>query len=282
MSETRQQEARYLQPFGCIGTQFSGCRWELDSFQRHQSLFSSGFPRTSISQRPRLVWWEWQRNPGSSWIETPKNARHTSVIPAQYLVRLPIQTYVKQSRLDSKTCKSPGWAKGWWNPVFWKQKRIWRSSLMHFRQYMVRRAQEPPTVQMELVFWYAKTLSCKDGLNTLMVSLIGHYLSVTAQHSYLRLSALADYALLLSIYSISDNCVRESTLAQWLEHWIFNLEDRVRFPRQAWKFFQLCFIPLLRLSCRKISMMKLSTDYYKWNVIRCLMSSQPSLKQWEQ
>ena len=42
------------------------------------------------------------------------------------------------------------------------------------------------------------------------------------------------------------------SLAQWLEHWIFNLEDRVRFPRQAWKFFQLCSIPLLRLSCRKM------------------------------
>ena len=42
-----------------------------------------------------------------------------------------------------------------------------------------------------------------------------------------------------------------NSLAQWLEHWIFNREDRVRFPWQAWKFFQLCFIPLLRLSCRK-------------------------------
>ena len=29
-------------------------------------------------------------------------------------------------------------------------------------------------------------------------------------------------------------------------------------------------------------MMKLSTDYHRWNVIRCLMSSQPSLKQWKQ
>ena len=28
-----------------------------------------------------------------------------------------------------------------------------------------------------------------------------------------------------------------------------------------------------------LSMMKLSTDYHKWNVIRCLMNSQPSLKQ---
>ena len=27
------------------------------------------------------------------------------------------------------------------------------------------------------------------------------------------------------------------------------------------------------------SSMKLSTDYHRWNVIRCLMNSQPSLKQ---
>ena len=38
--------------------------------------------------------------------------------------------------------------------------------------------------------------------------------NVTAYHSYLRLSALADYAKLVGIYSISDNCVLESTL--WL------------------------------------------------------------------
>ena len=43
--------------------------------------------------------------------ENTKNTKHTSVIPAQYLVRLPIQTYVRQFRLGSETCKSPGWAK---------------------------------------------------------------------------------------------------------------------------------------------------------------------------
>ena len=70
------------------------------------------------------------------------------------------------------------------------------------------RAQEPPhsLVQTELVLWLTKKLSWKDRLNTLMVSLIGHHLS----------------------------------------------------------------------------MIKLSTDYHRWNVIRCLMSSQPSLKQWKQ
>ena len=79
---------------------------------------------------------------------------------------------------------------------------------MHLWQYMVHRAQEPPhsLVQMELVFWLARKVTWKDGLNTLMVTLIGHHLS----------------------------------------------------------------------------MMKLSTDYHRWNVIHCLMSSQPSLKQWKQ
>ena len=71
-------------------------------------VFGNGFPRTSISQTSRLVWWEWQENAGAPWRETQK---HTSLTPAQYLVRLPIQTYVRQSRLGSETCKTPGLAK---------------------------------------------------------------------------------------------------------------------------------------------------------------------------
>ena len=137
-----------------------------------------------------------------------KNTRLTSEIPAQYLARLPIQTYARQFRQDSETCKTPGREKRLMKSSPLQTERTWKSSLMHSRQYMAPRAQEPPhsLVQMELVFWLTKKLSWKDGLNTLMVSLIGHYLS----------------------------------------------------------------------------MMKLSTDYHRWNVIRCLMSSQPSLKQWEQ
>ena len=73
-AETRQQEASirqwYLNLFRCTGTPFRRCRWELDSLQRHRSLFSDGFPRTSILQTPRLVWWVWQRNPGTPWRET--------------------------------------------------------------------------------------------------------------------------------------------------------------------------------------------------------------------
>ena len=37
-----------------------------------------------------------------------KNTRLTSEIPALYLVRLPIQTYARQYRLGSETCKTPG------------------------------------------------------------------------------------------------------------------------------------------------------------------------------
>ena len=74
--------------------------------------FSNGYPRASISQTPRLVRWEWQRNSGTPWRETPKNTRLTSEIPAQYLARLPIQTYARQFRRGSETCKTPGWEKG--------------------------------------------------------------------------------------------------------------------------------------------------------------------------
>ena len=83
-AETRQQEAsirqRSLQSFRCTGTQFRRCRWELDSLQRHRSLFNNGFPKTSISQTPGLVWWEWQRNSGTPWRETPK----TQGLPQKY------------------------------------------------------------------------------------------------------------------------------------------------------------------------------------------------------
>ena len=159
----------YLLPFRCTGTQFIGCSWELDSLQRHPLLFSNGFPKTIISQTPRLVWWEWRRKPGileekhkKKKKKKKKNIRHTAVIPAQYLVRLPIQTYVRQSRLCSETCKTPGWAKRLMILSLLQTERI--CSLMYLRQYMVPRAQEPPhsLVQMELVFWLTKKLSWKD------------------------------------------------------------------------------------------------------------------------
>ena len=89
-----------------------------------------------------------------------KNTRLTSEIPAQYLVRLLIQTYARQYRLGSETCKTSGWAKRLMKSSPLQTEMIWRSSLMHSRQYMVPRAQEPPhsLVQMELVFWLIKKL----------------------------------------------------------------------------------------------------------------------------
>ena len=39
--------------------------------------------------------------------EKPKNTRLTSEMLAQYLARLPIQTYARQFRRGSETCKTP-------------------------------------------------------------------------------------------------------------------------------------------------------------------------------
>ena len=202
-AETRQQEAnirqRSLQPFRCTVTQFRRYRWELDSLQRHRSLCSNGFPRTSISQTPRLVWWEWQRKSGTPWIETPKNTRLTSEIPAQYVARLPIQTYAKQFRRGSETCKTPGW-----------EKRLMES--------LCRQNMEKFFDALKIVY--------------------GPQSSGTTP--------------LLSADGISLLTDKEAILKRWVEHF-----DGV----------------LIRPSVgRHLSMMKLSTDYNRWNVIRCLMS----------
>ena len=56
-----------------------------------------------------------------------------------------------------------------------------------------------------------------DSFFSMKTYVVGTYwkrLGVTTEHSHLRLSTLADYAQLVGIYSISDNCVRETTL--WL------------------------------------------------------------------
>ena len=58
---------------------------------------------------------------------------------------------------------------------------------------------------------------------------------------------------------------RVDSLAQWLEHWIFIREDPGSIPRKDGIFFQLCFIPLLRLSCRKMGARpKLDFIRLKW------------------
>ena len=166
------------------------------------------FPRTSISQTPRLVWWEIQEIQGLLEEKHQKhkaNLRNTSSESSKTAYSNICKSV--QTRLRD-ICKTPGWAKRLMKSSPLQTEKIWRRYLMHSRQYMVPRAQELPhsLVQIELVFWLTKKLSWKDGLNTLMVSLIGHHLST----------------------------------------------------------------------------MTLSTDYHRVNVIRCLMSSQPSLKQWKQ
>ena len=63
-----------------------------------------------------------------------KSTRLTSTIPAQYLVRLPIQTYVRQYILGSETCRTPGWAKRLMKSSPLQTENLWISSLMHSRQ----------------------------------------------------------------------------------------------------------------------------------------------------
>ena len=135
-----------------------------------------------------------------------KNTTLTSEIPAQYLVRLPIQTYARQYRLGSETCKTPGWAKMLMKSSPSQTESIWRSSLILWIYGHQSSGTTPLLSADGTSLLTDKKLSWKDGLNTLMVSLIGHHLS----------------------------------------------------------------------------MMTLSTDYHRWNVIRCLMSSKSSLKQWKQ
>ena len=74
------------------------------------------------------------------------------------------KTYNKSSRrINHKATKTPGWEKRLMKSSSLQTERTWKSSLMHSRQYMVPRAQEPPhaLVQMELVFWLTKKLSWK-------------------------------------------------------------------------------------------------------------------------
>ena len=55
-----------------------------------------------------------------------------------------------------------------------------------------------------------------------------------------------------SKYSISDNCVRESTLCSVVRPLDFYPGGPSSNPMDGGKFFQLCLIPLLRLSCCKM------------------------------
>ena len=56
---------------------------------------------------------------------------------------------------------------------------------------------------------------------------------------------------------------RVDSLAQWLEHWIFNREDRVRFPRESGNFFSYasflcCDLHVVRWGCYDRALLRLS------------------------
>ena len=69
-----------------------------------------------------------------------------------------------------------------------------------------------------------------------------------------RLRIVSKYTCIFNLWQLRQGV---DSLAQWLEHWIFNREDRVWFPWQAWDFFSYASIPLLRLSCCKTINMKM-------------------------
>ena len=130
--DNKKQEANthqwHLQPFRCIKTPFSGSRWELDNLQRHR-LISNGFPRISISQTlyvlKKTCLMRMTKKSRDSLKRNTRNTRHASVISAQYLVRLPIQTYVRESRQGSETCRTPGWAKMLIRCCPFQTEKIW-------------------------------------------------------------------------------------------------------------------------------------------------------------
>ena len=149
-AETRQQEASihqwYRQPFRCSGTQFRGSRWEQDNLQRRRSLFSNRFPRTSISQTPRLARWEWRRDPVTPWRETPKTQKAYLSDTSTVSSKTAYSNTCKMSRLGSETCKTPDWVKRRMKSSPLSTERIWRSSLVHLRQYMVPELRNHPTL----------------------------------------------------------------------------------------------------------------------------------------
>ena len=70
------------------------------------------------------------------------------------------------------------------------------------------------------------------------------HLCVTTEHSWIiclgRLRIASKY--IFNHWQLRQGV---NSLAQWLEHWIFNREDPVRFPRQAWDFFSAMLHPFV-------------------------------------
>ena len=182
-AETRQQEAsirqRSLQPFRCTGTQFRICRWELDSLQRHRSLFSNGF--LGPVSRKHQDWFAENDKEIQGLLEEkhqkhkayPRNTSSVSSKTAYSNISKTVQTRLRDMQ-DS-----------------WLKKKADEIQSFADRKDMMKKffdalktvygPQSPETIPLlsaELVFWLTKKLSWRDGLNTLMVSLIGHHLSM--------------------------------------------------------------------------------------------------------
>ena len=175
------KHTRYLQPIRCTGVQFRGCRWELDSLQRHHSLHSSAMDSLGQVSRKHQNWFDENNKEIQGVLEEKhqkqkaclSNTRSVSSKTAYSNICKTVQTKLRDMQywLSKKADEIQSFA----------DRKYMMKFLMSSRQYMVPRAQKPPysLVQMELVFWLTKMLSWKDGLNTLMVSLMGHHLSLT-------------------------------------------------------------------------------------------------------
>ena len=58
------------------------------------------------------------------------------------------------------------------------------------------------------------------------------------------------------IFNLWKLCQGVDSLAQWLEHWIFNWEDQVQFPRKAGNFFS--YASFLRYNFHVVRLCRLS------------------------
>ena len=84
-----------------------------------------------------------------------------------------------------------------------------------------------------------------------------------------RLRIASKYMYIFNLWQMRQGV---DSLAQWLEHWIFIREDPGSIPTKGGILFQLCFIPSLRLSCRKMGARpgldfispKTASRHHKW------------------
>ena len=110
-AETRQQEAsirqRSLQSFRCTGTQSEDVDESWTVFR--DTVHSSAMDSLGSVSRKHQDWFDENDKEIQGLLEEKhQNTRLTSEVPAQYLAGLPIQTYARQFRRGSETCKTPG------------------------------------------------------------------------------------------------------------------------------------------------------------------------------